>query len=354
MIKRDIWFTPTVVCGSGKNALESALALESNILMGYKVIALLDLNLDESESNSQNSKSIWDYFSNKERTYSVLPYSDATKTQLEKSYSPYFVLALDSDDYIKHRKIVNNLASSHHSMSVIPPLRGLPLLGTEISPIFRHEVLHLRIRNNLENKTARIIKRVFDQIVSGLLLILLSPLFLYLTIRIRMDGGPAYFSQERVGKNGQMFQCYKFRSMQVNAESILQNLLDSDENLSAEWDKDQKLKVDPRITRVGDFLRKTSLDELPQIWNVFKGEMSLVGPRPIRQDEQIKYDDQITYYLETPPGITGLWQISGRNDLEYDTRVDLDTWYVRNWSLGMDIVILIKTFSVVFYRKGAY
>jgi undecaprenyl-phosphate galactose phosphotransferase len=151
-----------------------------------------------------------------------------------------------------------------------------------------------------------------------------------------------------------MFPCYKFRTMHVDAEQQLRDLLASDPAARAEWEREFKLRNDPRITRIGHFLRRTSLDELPQLFNVIRGEMSLVGPRPIIQAELARYGDDVDYFLMVRPGMTGLWQVSGRNDVDYDTRVYLDTWYVKNWSLWYDIAILFKTVRVVFARKGAY
>jgi undecaprenyl-phosphate galactose phosphotransferase len=151
-----------------------------------------------------------------------------------------------------------------------------------------------------------------------------------------------------------MFGCLKFRSMVPDADEILKRRLDDDPDARTEWEQGFKLKDDPRITPIGAFLRRTSLDELPQLWNVLKGEMSLVGPRPIIEEELERYGDQVGYYLETRPGITGLWQISGRNNTSYDDRVALDSWYVRNWSLWYDLVILVKTINVVVKGQGAY
>jgi undecaprenyl-phosphate galactose phosphotransferase len=142
--------------------------------------------------------------------------------------------------------------------------------------------------------------------------------------------------------------------MIVNAEQVLQQVLASDAEARCEWERDFKLKNDPRINSVGRFLRRTSLDELPQLWNVLKGEMSLVGPRPVVEAELNRYGDDLDYYLTAKPGMTGLWQVSGRNDLDYETRVYLDTWYVKNWALWSDIAILFKTIAVVFRRNGAY
>jgi lipopolysaccharide/colanic/teichoic acid biosynthesis glycosyltransferase len=142
--------------------------------------------------------------------------------------------------------------------------------------------------------------------------------------------------------------------MVPNAGQVLDELLARDPQARAEWSRDFKLKNDPRITAIGAFLRETSLDELPQLWNVLKGEMSLVGPRPIIEEELERYGDQVDYYLEAPPGMTGLWQISGRNNTGYEDRVALDSWYARNWSLWYDLVIMIRTVRVVLARKGAY
>jgi undecaprenyl-phosphate galactose phosphotransferase len=142
--------------------------------------------------------------------------------------------------------------------------------------------------------------------------------------------------------------------MTRGADRILKEMLESDEKAKNEWRQNFKLKNDPRITKIGRFLRKTSIDELPQLWNVLKGEMSLVGPRPIVEEEIERYGDQAHYYLEARPGMTGLWQISGRNDMDYEQRVNLDSWYTRNWSLWYDIVILMKTIPELFNSKGAY
>ncbi|RVT22944.1 sugar transferase, partial [Escherichia coli] len=145
-----------------------------------------------------------------------------------------------------------------------------------------------------------------------------------------------------------------FRSMVVNSKEILDELLKNDPKAKEEWDATFKLKNDPRITKIGAFLRKTSLDELPQLLNVLKGEMSLVGPRPIINAELERYNDQVDYYLLSKPGMTGLWQVSGRSDVDYDTRVYLDAWYVKNWSMWNDIAILLKTVIVVLKKDGAY
>ena len=353
MMHAGVWFSPTVVIGSGQNALESALAIESNILMGFRVVALMDVNRSIDEAASK-SEPIIDFMSGREKRFPVYPFSLEFLDEIEKPGSPYLVLAVEAEDYIKHRNLLERLAATRSNMSIIPPLRGLPLFGMEISPIFRHEVLHMRVRNNLARKGYRAAKRIFDAIASTVLLAVLTPVFLYLGFQIKKDGGSVFYSQQRIGRGGKLFSCYKFRSMRVDADTVLEELLSDNHEMREQWEKEQKLKDDPRITKIGQFLREYSIDELPQLWNVFKGDMSLVGPRPVLADELERYGNSVAYYLETPPGMTGLWQISGRNNLSYETRVNLDTWYVRNWSLWYDVTILFKTIKVVVMREGAY
>ncbi|BBA44172.1 MULTISPECIES: sugar transferase [Burkholderia] len=198
------------------------------------------------------------------------------------------------------------------------------------------------------------VKRSFDLVGASLLLVLLAPVLLGIAWAVRRDGGPAIFGHGRVGRNGRPFKCLKFRSMVTNADAVLKALLERDPDARAEWDREFKLKNDVRITPVGRFLRKTSLDELPQLMNVLKGDMSLVGPRPIVEAELERYGADVRYYLMAKPGMTGLWQVSGRNDIDYSTRVSLDVSYVREWSLRRDIGILFRTINVVLRGSGAY
>ncbi len=197
--------------------------------------------------------------------------------------------------------------------------------------------------------------RVLDLFLIFLALPILLPVFLSIVFAIKRDsGGGAFYRQTRIGKGGRTFKVLKFRTMVENADKVLKKYLEENPEMQAEWNADQKLRNDPRITRVGRILRKTSLDELPQLWNVLKGEMSLVGPRPIVADEIERYGEKIKYYEQVPPGISGLWQVSGRNDIDYEQRVGLDTYYVRNRSIWMNLHIIIRTFLVVLRRDGAY
>jgi len=198
------------------------------------------------------------------------------------------------------------------------------------------------------------LKNAMDRSAAAFALFILSPLFLILYLLIGRDGGPVFYGQIRIGRDGKPFKCWKFRSMVIDADKKLRALLAADPAAKAEWEATFKLKNDPRITRTGQFLRKTSLDELPQLYNVLRGEMSLVGPRPIVRAERAFYGDKLAHYLALRPGITGLWQVSGRSDTSYEQRVALDCHYVENWSLLSDIVILFKTVNVLVLRKGAY
>jgi len=199
------------------------------------------------------------------------------------------------------------------------------------------------------------VKRGFD--VAGALgaILLLMPLFCLIALAIKLwDRGPIFYRHRRVGLNGTSFECLKFRSMVVNGDEVLTRHLAANSEAAREWEETRKLKRDPRITPLGSSMRKTSIDELPQLLNILKGEMSFVGPRPIVTAEVPKYGPVIALYLRTRPGLTGPWQISGRNDVDYSTRVALDRGYVENWNFWRDIAIIAKTARVVMTARGCY
>ncbi len=201
------------------------------------------------------------------------------------------------------------------------------------------------------------VKYLFDFLFSLIVIIMGSPLFLLIAILIKFSSrGPIFFYHKRVGKNFKPFYCIKFRTMHPEADDILENLLDINENIKIEFEKTHKLRNDPRITSIGKFLRKTSLDELPQFLNVLKMEMSVIGPRPIVEKEIQKYDKHINKVLSIKPGITGLWQVSGRNNLSYKKRIYLDSLYVDSFNFLMDLRIIIRTFGVLLFPmdRGAY
>ena len=199
------------------------------------------------------------------------------------------------------------------------------------------------------------LKRAMDVVIAGAALLVVAPAFLVLLWLVRADGGPALFGHMRVGRGGRLFPCLKFRSMVVDSQARLDALLAADPEARAEWEATRKLRQDPRVTRIGAFLRKTSLDELPQLINVLRGEMSLVGPRPVQKAELDRfYGAAAAHYISVRPGITGLWQVSGRSSTSYATRVALDVAYVARPSLWQDIRILVRTPFAVLSRKGAH
>lgn len=213
--------------------------------------------------------------------------------------------------------------------------------------------LEYEIKIKEKGKLYEVSKRLID-IIGGLVgIIIFSPLYLFLIIVIKLDSpGPAIFAHKRYGKGGKFINVYKFRSMYQNAEEMLKKLTPEQKK---EWEENFKLKDDPRVTKIGKFLRKTSLDELPQFFNVLKGDMSLVGPRPIVEKELSKYGKYADKFLSVKPGLTGLWQVSGRSDVTYEERVMLDMEYIDNRSVLGDFIILIKTFLVIFTKSsGAY
>ncbi|CAI0839094.1 MULTISPECIES: undecaprenyl-phosphate galactose phosphotransferase WbaP [Serratia] len=337
--KLGMWQKHTIIIGSGKNACDAYAALQSEEVLGFAICGFFSSGKQcEKELLGKpvicDEKELWQQ-------------SDPETTQ--------FIVALEFDEHALRDEWLKKLAKHHcRSVSVIPTLRGVPLYGTDMSFIFSHEVMILRVSNSLAKRTSRFLKRTFDIIGSVSIILLLSPILAILAYLVSKDGGKAIYGHERVGRDGNKFKCLKFRSMVMNSQEVLKQLLENDPEARAEWDKDFKLKNDPRITRVGKFIRKTSLDELPQLFNVLKGEMSLVGPRPVIEKELERYAGDVDYYLMAKPGMTGLWQVSGRNDVDYDTRVYFDAWYVKNWSLWNDIAILFKTINVVLKRDGAY
>lgn len=220
----------------------------------------------------------------------------------------------------------------------------------------------IRARNTLETKFPggvprgalnMGIKRAFDVCGAIVLGIVFAPLIGAIVLLMRRENGPVIYRHQRIGQNGRTFECLKFRTMVPNADQVLRELLEREPTLKVEWLRDHKLRNDPRVTALGRFLRRTSLDELPQLWNVLRGEMSLVGPRPVVREELMRYGRSLPFYLCAKPGITGLWQVTGRNDTDYRRRVAMDVCYVRNQNLFLDLYILLKTTGVVL-GGGAY
>jgi Undecaprenyl-phosphate galactose phosphotransferase WbaP len=232
-------------------------------------------------------------------------------------------------------------------------MEGLSSLGVSAGSV--SGLFGISIRQDLHCMGPKIAKRAFDLAVAAALGVVLLPLLAVVWAMVKLSSaGPGFYGQRRIGEGGKYFKIWKFRTMVVNAEHTLADYLAKHPELCAEWLRLHKLKNDPRNTPIGRILRRTSLDELPQLWSILRGKMSLVGPRPIVDREVEKYADDFEYYLQVRPGVTGLWQVSGRNNTSYAERVALDRFYVRNWSVWLDLYILAKTVRTVFTGHGAY
>ena len=341
MTRLGWWLKSTYVVGTGENAVLTAAALQSDVAMGHRVEGFIDLDDRASQPDKLSGKPVFQQF-------------PSFSSKDEAGENPCFVFAFESlSEMNKHRSLVDRyIALSPHS-TVSPPITGLPLYGAEILTVFKQDTVLLKLQNRVNNPRTRFLKRTFDILVSISILLVLFPLMIGLYWLVGRDGSPATFGHARIGRNGKIFKCLKFRSMVVDGDSVLESHLQANPQAKAEWLATRKLSDDPRVTQIGKFLRKSSLDELPQLFNVLRGEMSLVGPRPIVQEEVFHYGDHIHSYLSMTPGITGLWQTSGRSDTTYRERVLLDVWYARNWSLWLDLVILMRTIPSLLKQSGA-
>ena len=324
-----LWTINTLVIADAGVYGQARAALLSDRAMGYRLVGAVELE-----------------------TAAGLGDEDLLDLVNERG-AEFVVVGVGTGNMAAERGVIAALRRARRSIALMPALEGLPVVGLRQHHFFSHDVVMLVSRNNLARPFSRIIKCAFDQVVAMVLLILLAPLLATLSLLVRMDGGPAFFRHRRIGAAGRTFDCFKFRTMVMDADRVLQRMLEEDCAAAEEWANDQKLRADPRVTKLGSFLRRSSLDELPQLFNVLRGEMSLVGPRPIVQSEIARYGDDIDYYYETKPGLTGLWQVSGRSETSYARRVRLDVWYVRNWTLWHDIAILLKTIPAVFLQRGA-
>lgn len=332
--------TPVLVIGAGTIAEKLVRGIGQDTGMGYKIIGFLEDHIPNPKIG---------------KNYPILGgFNDAEKV-IETTGVQHIMIAAPRLPEDKLTELIGRIQPLAKTVSVIPNLLSVPMGSVEIESLFDEKLMIVRLKNNLKRPINRLIKKIFDYSLTVIGTIAILPILAIIAIWIYKDSpGNVIFKHRRVGQNGKEFDCYKFRSMCTDAQEKLEELLVADPQARAEWEKDFKLKNDPRITGSGAFLRKTSLDELPQIFNVLKGEMSLVGPRPIIRDEMIRYGEHIDDYLMVKPGITGMWQVSGRNDIDYEERVLLDSQYVRNWSVWLDIMLLWRTFKVVIKGKGAY
>ncbi|MGB9873987.1 MAG: undecaprenyl-phosphate galactose phosphotransferase WbaP [Hydrogenobacter sp.] len=344
LFKRGIGLKRFAVVGTDGIAVKSASFLSAEKHLGYAVVGFFG-DKEVFKSISLNGKTF------KVRKLKFL------KKLIDRGLVDCIVV---STGYFKDEEDIARFVYSNYGkvreLILVPPLKGVSLVNSEPMHIYMLDVFMLKFKDNLSTFPNIYIKRIFDLTLSLLALPLVLLLTAVISVLIKLETkGPVFFSHTRVGKDGKPIKVYKFRTMYMNAQDMLEKLLMEREELRHEWNMYGKLKDDPRITRVGRFLRRTSLDELPQIFNVIKGDMSLVGPRPVTQEELDKYYGEFAQvYKMVKPGITGYWQVSGRNDVDYSTRVAMDTFYVINWSLWLDLYILAKTFWVVIKKQGAY
>lgn len=321
------WGIPTVLVGPAPEVAAMRKLLEAQPHLGIRVAAVV-----EAERNCQVS---------------------TAEDRIAKGTIPYALIIVPAGADEKWLRRVERLVWECRKIVVVPQSRGFLWPRMRIREC--SGMVGLETRRELLRRRSRLIKRALDCVLTvlGGICILLPLLLVAALVRISSKG-PALYGHKRIGEGGRAFRVWKFRTMVEDADAKLREWLRANPELREEWEAQHKLRNDPRVTKIGGFLRKTSLDELPQIWNVLRGEMSLVGPRPIVRDEVQFYGEEFELYQKVRPGITGLWQVSGRSDTTYESRVAMDVHYVRNWSVWLDAYLLAKTFQAVLKKQGAY
>jgi undecaprenyl-phosphate galactose phosphotransferase len=328
------WRMGAVVIGSGSHFASVAQSLEDDVYVGYAIACHLRLSRVAERPLSQIATDLAADMRVRGAETVILVPSPAEMSEIDR--------------------VIDALNLNLTAYTLIPPLQRLPFAGLKVQTMLNSDAIMMTSRTGLMSPMRQGIKRLFDVVVSVLLIVILLPVLLVITGFVAWGGGPVLYGHKRIGRGDRPFRCLKFRTMAVNSDKILADLLATDPVIAREWQQNFKLENDPRITRIGGFLRKTSLDELPQLINVIRGEMSLVGPRPVVADElRYYYGENAVYYHMVRPGITGLWQVSGRSQTTYDRRVFLDTCYVRNWNLWTDVAILFNTVPSVLGGNGA-
>ena len=341
------WGTPVLVIGNGRAATRVTTALQRRQLDGLRPVAVFS---DDPHLGEQRLP-VGD-----QRGLAGVPIVGAIDDALaygRRSGVDHAIVALPGADPDALQALVERLSRTFRRVQFIPNLATLPSHGVYATDL--DHMLALELRLGLLNPGNRAVKRLLD--LTGVLLgaIVAAPAVLLIALAIRLDTpGPVFYTHERIGRGGRRFRMWKFRTMVRDADAVLSDLLARDPAAREEWAQSQKLEHDPRVTRVGGWLRRLSLDELPQLWNVLRGEMSVIGPRPIVDAEVHHYGADLALFSAVPPGISGYWQVSGRSRIPYPERVEYDTYYVRNWSIWLDAVILARTVGVVLRREGAY
>lgn len=341
-----VWKEKVIILGAGKTGIEAAKGIHAEPHLGYTIIGFLDDAVGE----------IGNKLTIDGKHYKIFGKTKNFKKFVRMMNISTIIIAIPSLPLEELTELIGTIQKHTKNILLIPDWKGIAMTNSELDYLFFQQLFLLKIDNNLKSPFNRFIKRTFDLCVSILFLPLLLPLIVILGLLIKIDSpGPVLYRHKRIGRGGKPFGVFKFRSMYEDSDERLQKILANDAEAKKEWDASFKLKNDPRVTRMGNFLRRTSLDELPQVLNVLKGEMSLVGPRPVMCEELVKYyKTDADYYYLVRPGITGLWQVSGRSNVDYDVRVKLDTWYVLNWTVWLDSLMLIKTIRVLLKGEGAY
>lgn len=331
------WGIPVLVCGDDPAAVRAYHWLSDNHHLGLRPVGIIA----DRQALDVGPDDTW-YAGSWEQTHEIAVERGA-----------YWAVVVPPEN--RPAAISSLIADYLYTIPYIHVLSELTGLPDHWNPQQLDGLTGIHLQQNLMLPLPRLTKRCMDLVAATLGGILLLPFLFYVAVAVKMSSrGPIFYAHERIGKNGRSFMAWKFRTMFQNANLVLEQYLDEHPELLEEWQADHKLRFDPRVTRIGRFLRKTSLDELPQLWNVIRGNMSLVGPRPIVSAEIEKYGLYYGLYTMVTPGITGLWQVSGRNNTTYDERVQLDAYYVRNWSPWMDLFLLLRTIRIVLFAKGAY
>jgi Undecaprenyl-phosphate galactose phosphotransferase WbaP len=334
-----LWGKPVIILGYDETGVPFRDLLKQEWGLGYSPVALLSNHLTPAGKSYRevSCEGILTYVADLGRELGV----------------DTLILATPYTRREQLASMVNAASETFHNVLIVPNLNGVTtsaVVARDLAGTFTLEIKHI-----LLNPWSQRFKRTLDLLGVMIGGVLISPLLIAIAALIKLDSsGPVFYGQLRPGAGGKYFRCWKFRTMRVDAESSLSELLQNDKNLRAEWEENLKLRDDPRVTRVGRFLRKTSLDELPQLWNVLRREMSLVGPRPALTEEIPKYGEVYKLYKRMRPGITGLWQVNGRGDISHEERITIVAYYVRNWSIWLDIVILIRTVGIVILGRGAF
>jgi len=338
-----------LIFGQASESLQIFQELSQEKILGYRFVGFVPINKSEQTrfvDLKKASKKMLHQIGNTSEIFSLI----------HSRKIDCVLFACPSADRQMSNRWIANLHRHVKHVLIIPEMNSGSVLNSELFHLFVNQLFLIKMRNSLKEWPARLSKMALDWIITISLAPFYLPILFIIALAVKTtSAGPAFFTQKRVGKGGRIIRVYKFRSMYADAEARLEELLKKNPQARKEWKINFKLKNDPRITPIGSFLRKTSLDELPQLFNVLKGEMSLVGPRPVTETElNTRYKEKKEFYLLVRPGITGLWQVSGRSDVSYEQRVNMDTWYVFNWSPWIDLVIFYKTIGVVLKKRGAY